>query len=782
MFKNYLKISLRNLRKNKAYSFINIAGLAIGIACCMLLFLFVHNEWTYDAFHQNADRIFRVVLVTTNRIEGGMSKMDVMPAPVAPALREKYPEIEHAVRMTWGGGAIKHGDEQVRPRAWYVDSDFLEMFSFPLLGGNPKTALQNPGSIVLTQEKAVEYFGSAEAMGKSFMIENGPQKYELTVTAIVGNIPQNSSIQFQALIPLEMIRLLQGEQQLAQWRLSSVVTFVQLAAPAQATALQAKLPEFVKTHFNFPSPPEGLELQALRDIHLNPEIRGTLPTSNPIYSYVLVGIAVLILLLGCINFMNLSIGQYGARVKEIGVRKIAGARRLQLVRQFIGEAILMSFFALILGFIFAELTLPFFNHLAEKRLTIWDAAHNFSLPVFVMVILGVGALAGCYPAFLVTAFQPKEILKNKVKFSGSNWLSRLLIIFQFGISIFLLVSAITMAKQLRFMKHKDLGLIKELVVCMSGDEKFYELYRNEVLTHSGVVGVTSTSGIFTGGGVTFSVRTEAGEDIWMRVLDVDYNFLDMLEIKLATGRNFQRGSVSDMKGAIIVNETFAKKYGRSIGAKLPSLQGLENPVIIGVVKDFHFKSLHTPIEPLMMYYRPGWGTLIKIRPHDISGTLAFLKEKWQALKPNETFRYSFLDEQIDAQYKNEERWSVVATSASALAIVVACLGLFGLTLLAAVRRTKEIGIRKVLGATVSDIIFMLSNGFTKLVAIAFVVATPLAWWAMNEWLQNFAYRTEAGWPIFAVAGGAALLIALLTVSTQALKAALANPVEALRYE
>jgi putative ABC transport system permease protein len=781
MFKNYLKIALRNLRKNKFYSGLNIIGLALALACCILFFLFAYNELTYDAFHKNADRIWRVVKIGSD-YAGGQTKQSITPSALGPTLMQTFPEIEHIVRFTWGGGICQYRDLVDRERFLLTDNAVFEMFSFELSRGNPQTALQDKRSLVISAEKALKYFGNDDPIGKVLMIQAGVSFYEFTVTGVAGKIPENSSLKFDFLLPIAFHGETLGEAQLTDWRINNAETYIQLRSPNQAAPLEKKLPEFAKKHL--PKPGGDFALQPLRKMHLDTEVQsGLTPKSHPAYSYILAGLALLILLLACVNFMNLAIGQSSCRLKEIGMRKVMGAQRAQLIKQFLGEAILMCALALILGFLIAELYLPTFNKFANKNLSLWEQANGDFLLFILGMLAVVGTLAGGYPALVLSTFHPVEIIKNKFKFSGSNWFSRMLIIFQFCISIFLIISAMVMAGQFRFMKNKNLGYNDKQVVVVYGGPEVYEVYKNSIVQHRGVMEVTSGSGPFGAGLMTFNLN-DAGREIGMRVYAADYNFLEVLQIPIIAGRNFDKAMITDPKDAVIVNETFVKTYGleNPIGKKLPSFQGRQNPTIIGVVKDFHFRPLYFPIEPLALYCQPSWGIFVKIKPADISSTLAFLKSKWNELAPNEAFRYDFLDEYVDGKYKTEERWGEIVRYASIFANFIACLGLLGLTLLAAVRRTKEVGIRKVLGATITNIAALLSKDFLKLVLVANLIAWPLAYFAMGKFLQNFAYRMHVGLMPFLLAGLIVLFVAIIAVSYQALKAALANPVEALRYE
>ena len=781
MFKNYLKIALRNLRKNKFYSGINIFSLALALACCILFFLFAYNELTYDSLHQNADRIWRVIKIGSD-FSGGQTKQSITPGPLGPTLLETFPEIEHVVRITPSGGICQYNDLVNRERFLLADEAIFEVFSFELLRGNPHTVLQDKRALVISQGKALNYFGNEDPLGKVLKIQAGASFYEFTVTGVAGKIHENSSLKFDFVLPIAFHGETLGEEQLTDWRINNAETYIQLRSPEQVAQLQQKLPEFAQKHL--PKPGGDFALQPLRKLHLDTEVQsGLTPTSHPAYSYILAGIAVLILLLACVNFMNLALGQLSLRLKEIGMRKIMGAYRTQLFKQFLGETILLCALALILGFIFSELYLPTFNKLANKNLSLWEHA-NWHFFIFILGLLGVvGALAGGYPALLLSSFHPVEILKNKFKFSGSNLFSRMLIVFQFCISIFLIINAMIMTGQFRFMMNKNLGYNGEQVVVVYGGPEVYAVYKNAILQHRSVIEVTSGSGPFGAGLTTFNLNDE-GKEIWMRVYAADYNFLDVLQIPIIAGRNFDKAMITDAKEAVIVNEAFVKAYRleHPIGKKLPAFQGRQNPTIIGVVKDFHFRPLYFPIEPLALYCQPSWSIFVKISPTDVPGMLAFLKSKWNEVAPNEAFRYDFLDEYVDRQYKNEERWGKIVGYASFFANFIACLGLLGLTLLAVVRRTKEIGIRKVLGATVANLAALLSKDFLRLVFLANVIAWPLAYFAIGKFLQNFAYRMNIGPLPFLLAGLITLVVAIIAVSYQALKAALANPVEALRYE
>jgi putative ABC transport system permease protein len=781
MLKNYFTIALRSLRMNKLYSSINVSGLAIAMACCILIGFFIHHELTFDDFHEKANRIYRVIKVDVDLVTGKKSKQAFIPSPLGPALVETFPEVEKMTRVTPWAGWFKIEETAERKRFLYVDSTFFEIFSFTLLRGNPRTALKDNRLIVLSQEMAREFFGADDPMGRTVRMVSGSQAYEFTVTGISAPVPKNSSLQFDTLIPTGHRGESTGQEQLTDWRISNTETYVQLASSGLATPLQEKFPAFIKTHFEFP--PAAIELQPLRDMYLDTQVNAATPRSHPAYSLILGSIGALILFLACVNFMNLSIGQSSARIKEIGLRKVLGAVRAQLVKQFLGEAVITSVLATALGLFLAELFLPAFNELTNRDFSIWEQARWQTVLFLLLFALLVGVASGSYPALVLSSFRAVEILKAKFKFSGSNLFSRVLIIFQFCISIFLIASTVVISQQLEYMRTKDLGYNGEQVVVIPLDPKFQESYKNEILQHHGVIGAASAQGPFGSGMVTFRLTYE-DRPIWMRAYAVDYSFLDLLEIEIVEGRNFNKEMATDADNAVIVNETFVKEFGieSPLGRRLPGMQGMANPEIIGVVRDFHFRSLRYPIEPLVLYCEPSWSIFVKISPIDMPATLDFLRNKWKIFEPNKTFRYDFLDEYVDNQYKEEETIRKMTARASVLAIVIACMGLLGLTLLAAVRRTKEIGIRKVLGAGVLHLTALLSKEFLLLVLAANVIVWPLVYFAQQEFMKNFAFQADVGLKPFLLAGILAFVVALVTISFQTIRAALAKPVESLRYE
>ncbi|MCI0695559.1 ABC transporter permease [candidate division KSB1 bacterium] len=808
MLKNYLKVALRSLLRQKAYSFINIFGLAVGLACCILIFLFVQHEWSFDAFHQNAGKIFRVIQDEKNA--GGERTLSAyQPLPLAPALREEFPAITRAVRFIPSSNVIvKHGEASFSENVLFADSPMFEMFSFQLLQGDPATALQNPNAIVLSEKMAQKYFHNAEPLGQRLALNFGNQFEDFVVTGVAQNAPENSSIRFDFVLPY--IKYPAYESALKRWNSNRTSTFIQLADMHEATALENQFPPFVEKYFGAliqAAQSDGqltkdadafqLRLQALTDIHLNPNFANSIePASNPVYSYILAGIAVLVLLIACFNFMILAVGRSTSRAKEVGIRKVVGAGRVQLLRQFFGEALLLSFIALLLGIGMAELFLPEFNQLAGKNLAITYGGNWAFLLAMLALMLLVGLAAGSYPAIFLSHFQPVAVLKDKINFGGGNRLTHALVVIQYALSIFLIAGTLVMMKQMDFLKSQKLGYNEENVVAIrtftgwnNEGARRLEVFRNALAGRSEIKNVAGTIYSFTRGWSEEGFKSE-GVERSAYVYRVDENYLATLGMELIAGRNFSKVFPADSSNAVIVNEALTKDFGwdDAIGRKITgfrNVQGLEEPTVIGVVKNFHFLSLHNEIAPVILHVNPNWPIryiLVKIANAEMPQTLALLRDTWHRISPNAPFEFYFLDEDVENQYRAEMRWGKIVGYASILAIFIACLGLFGLATLTAAKRIKEIGIRKVLGASVAGLAGLLSKDFVKLVLLANLVAWPIAWYAMNKWLQNFAYRTDINWWVFALAGGLAMLIALLTVSTQAIKAALANPVDSLRYE
>ena len=806
MFKNYLKIAIRNLIRNKIYSTINVLGLAIGIACCILIFLFVANELSYDSFHQNADKIYRVY-VTEDLPERDPFSYSFTPAQMAGAMEQSFPEVVRAVRFESRTDNIRVGENSFSEQYSLADPDFFELFDFPLLQGNPQMALADLNSVVLTEEIADKFFGRTDVVGRLLSIKLGDKFHDFAVTAVAKNIPENSSVTFDLLIPWENARKFRSERQLNNWFNVFMETYVQMAERLDAVAIEEKLDTVVKNHY-----PERahsmvtLHLQPLLDIHLNPYIpAGIQPTSDPVYSYILIGIAVLILGVACINFMTLAVGRSATRAKEVGVRKVLGAVRVQLAKQFWGEALLMSFVALFLGVLLAALFLPIFNELANKELFL--SADFLTLFVLAALMLLVGLIAGSYPALVLSRLQPVVIIKCESQAGGRRLFGGSLVVLQFALSVFLIVSTLIMADQLHYLRTKNLGFNKEQVIVIPNNaaqaesKMVVDRFRNALGNRSQVLGVSGASSRFSSGWTTMGFNDENGSFKQFYQLTVDYDYLESLGMELVSGRNFSHDFGTDSSQAIIVNEALTKYFDweAPIGKRMPGRSFAEHQVI-GVVKDFNFQSLQSEIAPLALTLDPS--TLfqgindistsssprqlnfihVRITPEDIPGTINLLKETWERVISNQPFDFSFLDQDVQRQYQQEERWGKIVAYASAFAVFIACLGLFGLATLAVARRTKEIGIRKVLGASVPKIILMLSNDFGKLVLIATVIAWPLAYLGMQEWLKDFAYRISIGAENFLIATMLAIAIAVLSVSFQSVRAAMANPVEAIKYE
>jgi putative ABC transport system permease protein len=805
MIKNYLKVAMRYLLRNKGYTAINILGLAIGITCCILIMMFVRSEFSYDKFHSKSDRIYRAWVVEHYDDQDDIIDITT-PLPLAGALQESFGEIESTCRVQNLNSLVKTAGQSFNEDIRMVDSTFFEVFDFAFLKGDRENPFPTSNSILLTENIAKKYFGEENAIGKNIELQLANEKVLFSVSGIVKAAPEESSIKFNALIPFSNAKFIFSPRAMKAWFSINPETYVLLKENTDPGKLEKKFPSMVKQHLGEDYKEGGyiVSLQPITKIHLDTSLpAGIEPISNPKYSYILLTIGILILLVACINFITLSIGRSATRAMEVGVRKVLGAERQQLVRQFWGEAILLTVLSVIIGIGLTILLAQPFNQIVNRQLSVqFDLAF---IGYCILIIVIIGLIAGIYPAIILSGFKPVEVLKGKLKLGNKTGLLRKsLITGQFVTSIAMIVCTIVIGGQLDYLQNKDLGYQKEQVVVIPTNKprlrgmELAELYRNELFKQPQVAGASVSLMSFSETpwvNIGYSDDKNVYRNFQFNA--VDPYFLKTMGIQIAEGRDFSADNPADYISSMIVNEALVKQFGwkNGVGQKLP---GRIEQQIIGVVKDFNYQSLHTKVEPLAMVIKPDTffrrindisftsplqpRISVRLKAGNLVANLNTLKQVWKSVAPDQEFEYRFLDETVAAQYRQEQRTATIVKIASALSIFIACMGLFGLATLTVVRRTREIGIRKVLGASVGSVVQLLSKEFLVLVIIAALIAFPLGWWAMNKWLEDFAYRIHIAWWVFPVAGLAALLIALLTVSFQAIKAALANPVKSLRTE
>ena len=779
MIKNYTKITFRNLKKNKFYSFINITGLAIGIASCLIIFLWVQNELSYDRFHKNAGKLYRIFQESPqgDRIFRFMST----PSGLGPLLKEQYPEIVHTARHTPTRWDIGREEIYFRESVALVDDSFLKMFSFPLLEGTPQAALEDPYSIVISEEMREKYFSGEDPLGQTLSVEGS---LDLKVTGVLQDIPKDSHLPFDCLVPFKLL----GEfgYDMKDWGNNNYWTYVQLTENASAQEVEAKISGIIQEHV--PRSSSILHLQPVVRIHLYNPGGGGLIT----YIYIFSGMAVFILLIACINYMNLSTARSTKRAREVGIRQVVGANRIQLIKQFMGESVFYAFIALIIGLAIVHLLLPLLSQLAGKPLSM-----DYSISMILVLIgltLFTGLLAGIYPAFILSSFQAISALKGVFKSRGGRALfRRVLVVTQFSLSIFLIIGTLFVFRQMDFMMNRELGYNKENIVCvpMRGQlYRNYQVFKTRLLENPSIISMAQANttpdikqSSIADYDITWDGREEGDNFPGINVMGVDEDYLKTLKMEMAEGRFFSEQIQTDSTDSWVINEAAAEAMGLKsplgIGVYWSEYKGK----IIGVIKDFHFSSLHEEIEPLLMRMNL-WmdNILVRIRSDNIPATIGFMQKTLKDLFPHYTFEYEFLDARIENLYRTEQRMEKILTLSTIIAIFISCLGLLGLASFTAEQRTKEIGIRKVLGSTVAGVVFLLSKEFIKWVFLANLIAWPVAYFAVHSWLENFAFRTRIGWEIFLLSGCLALVISLLTVCYQSVKAALANPVDSLRYE
>jgi putative ABC transport system permease protein len=805
MIKNYFKIALRYLLRYKEYTAINILGLAVGITCCILIMLFVRSEFSYDKFHSKAGRIYRAWV--KEHYEDQADIIDIVtPIPLANALQTGFPEIESTCRVFSLNGLVKTSEQSFSENIRMVDSSFFRIFDFALIEGNRENPFPTSNSIILTENTSKKYFGKENAIGKNVEMQLANEKVMFSVSGIAKSAPEESSVKYNALIPFSNAKFLFSPRAMKAWFNVNPETYVLLQKNVNAGELAKKFPSMVKQNLGEDYKEGGyiVSLQPVTKIHLDTSLpAGIEPISNPKYSYILLTIGILILLVACVNFITLSIGRSATRALEVGVRKVLGAERQQLIRQFWGEAVLLTIISVIIGIGLTELLVKPFNQVLNRQLS-FQIDFGF-IYYCILIVIMIGLIAGIYPAIILSGFRPVEILKGKLKLGNKTGLLRKsLIAGQFVTSIGMIICTIVISGQLDYLRNKDLGYQKDQVVVVPTNKprlkgmELAELYRNELMKQPQVVGATVSLMSFSET-PWINIGYSDDKNIYrnFQFNAVDPYFLKTMGIQMAQGRDFSADNPADYTSSMIVNEAMLKLFGLkdAIGKKLP---GRIEQQIIGVVKDFNYESLHTPVQSLAMVIKPDSffrrindisfnapaqpRISVRLRAGNLSANLNTLKQIWKQVAPDQEFEYRFLDETVAAQYRQEKRTSTIVKLASALSIFIACMGLFGLATLTVVRRTREIGIRKVLGASVNSIVRLLSKEFLVLVIIAALIAFPLGWWAMNKWLQDFAYRIHIKWWVFPVAGITALLIALLTVSFQAIKAAISNPVKSLRTE
>jgi putative ABC transport system permease protein len=785
MIKSYLKIAIRNLKKHKAFSFINVSSLAIGMACAILILLWVQDELGYDRFHENSKYLYRVAI--QEELSDGTNRYAITPAPLGPALKETYPEITNTTRVYKLQSVVRYKDAQFREGCLMVDPSFLKMFTFPLIKGDVNTSLNNPHSVIITQEIAEKYFGNREPMGKTVNINN---TFDLTITGILKNVPHNSHLKFDILVPFILAEKLGSS--LDSWHEYQYYTYVQLDKDKTLNEVNKKIRNIIaKIDLDTNSKPY---LQSLTKIHLHSNTKYDIEGQGNIkYIYILSVIALFVLLIACINFMNLSTARSTNRAKEIGVRKVVGAFRTNIMQQFLGESILLALIALIIALFIIQLFIPFFNNLSGKQLSLKDI-ENISIIVRLLgVAIFTGIISGSYPALLLSSFKPVHILRGTLA-KGSRGVAfrKALVVVQFSLSIILIISASIAYRQIDFIRNKNLGFEKDHLLYVPLEDQAniqaYYSFKNELKQNPKILRVSASDRVLTNIDSKTSGNDWEGKNpdemIYIYRLIVDYDFIEISKMKLLEGRTFSPEFPTDLTKAFVVNQEVVKLMGvESAAGKKLKFWGIDG-TIIGVVENFHFKPLHNIIEPIAMLVIPKYlqYAYIRIHPQNISSTIAFIKKSWEKVYPDSLFEYKFLDDDFDVLYRTEQRMSKILNCFSVFAILVACLGLFGLASFSAEKRSKEIGIRKVLGASVINIAIMLSKDLAKWVILANLIAWPIGYFALSRWLQNFAYRTNISiWP-FLMAAVLTFFTAFLTVSYQSIKAAIANPRDSLRYE
>ncbi len=794
MLKNYLKTTFRHMKRNKVYSFINIAGLAVGLSCFVLILLFVRFELSFDNFHENGNQIYRFY---KKREVAGLSYMGnsyfmTTPAILAPTLKETFPEVVNTTRLNKAENMLlTYKGKQLYEDGICADKEFLKMFTFPLVRGSKADALTESYSIVLTESLAQKIFGSGDPLGKSLRIS--AQENDYKITGIIKDVPANSHLRFSFMI--SFISQKARNRNFDDWYKNSYFTYVQLQEGTDYREFEKKIAVFLDRYAPKRFAHYTGQLQPLGRAHLysffnfDPAVTGDIKN---IYLYS--AIAFIILLIACVNYMNLSTARSSQRAKEVGMRKVVGASRREIIRQFLGESTLTAFLALILGLFLVKTALPLFHSFLGQTIPFDLSESPFLIFTLLIVILFVGLFSGSYPALFLSAFRPVQILKGKTgRAKKGAGLRNGLVTFQFSISIILIVCTIVVYSQLQFIRHKDPGYNREHVVVVPLREvrmgKKLEVIKNILNKNPNVLGVSASSHlpIHIGNRNTITVLNSEGEEvkISMYYALVDFDFIDIFDIKLKAGRNFSRDFGTDPENAIIINETAAERLGWDdpLGKSF-SIRNDWDQKIIGVVKDFHFQSYHLDIEPMALLMKGFWASYlyVKIRATDIPGTIAHIQKVYDEHKIHHAFDYYFLDDAFNRVYQAEQKFGTTFRIFSFLAVFISALGLFGLASFSSEQKTKEIGIRKVLGASVFNITFLLSRQFTRWVLIANLISWPIAYYVMNRWLQSFAYRTSLQVWIFALAAGLALLVALATIGYQSIKAATANPVDSLRYE
>jgi len=796
MFKNYFKIAFRNIQRNKIYSFINIAGLSLGLACAMLIILYVKDEVSFDRFHKNGNNIYRIASIM--QFGGEEKKLGITGFLQGPRFTQNVSGIKSFVRLQGGRQDFKKGTDIQSQDILYADSTFFSVFTFPLLSGNPVTCLTEPHTIVLTEDEAKKQFGTSDVLGKNILIREDSAFVPYKVTAVAKDCPQNSSIQFSALLPFKETETdaLNNDN----WFNFFLNTFVVLEPNANQHAIENQMQRFyVKdAKGTFSKMAEQFDLgkdasmgsyflQPFTAMHLSTELPadGLSKASNPVYSYILSGIALFILLIACINFINLTIARSMKRAKEIGIRKVVGGNRKQLIIQFLGESFVLCLIAFAMAVAVVKLILPVFNHLSNKALAISYLFDTKLIAAYLVLFVLTTLLAGFYPAFILSDFNPVKTLYSRFTLSGKNYLQKALVVLQFTLSSFLIIATLIIYYQFNYLTTEKLGYDdSNLVMVEKGGLRPTQakLFREQLMKNPGILGVAPKNGGYS----STRAKVESDSAIDFTYETIDESYLPLLKIPLVAGRNFSMDFPSDSSKAVLVNESFVKKAGwkNPLGQQVNFWYRNQKYVVIGVVKDYHFQALSQKIGPQLFTMNGNdFGVVyIKIRPESATSSLAYIQKTFHALFPLAPFSYTFKNDENIKNYEAEAKWKQIMLYSAILTIFISCIGLFGLSVLSAEKRTKEIGIRKVLGASVQSVVTSLSLDFLKLVLIAMVIAIPLAWLAAGKWLQKYPYRIQMSWEIFAAGGLFVIIIALITVSFQAIKAAMANPVESLRTE